>query len=110
METTDTRHKSRTILDGRNRAPARSSLKGMGFSEEDLSKPIVGVAHSWIETMPCNFNHRHLADVEGGVAVSARVAARGPRTRAPSRSNAPSRFKVSCTPMRRFGLSGWSSR
>jgi dihydroxy-acid dehydratase len=33
----------------------------MGFSEEDLSKPIVGVAHSWIETMPCNYNHRHLA-------------------------------------------------
>jgi len=62
METTDTRHKSRTILDGRDRAPARSYLKGMGFSEEDLSKPIVGVAHSWIETMPCNFNHRHLAE------------------------------------------------
>jgi len=33
----------------------------MGFSDEDLSKPIVGVAHSWIETMPCNYNHRHLA-------------------------------------------------
>ena len=62
METTDTRHKSSTILDGRDRAPARSYLKGMGFSEEDLSKPIVGVAHSWIETMPCNFNHRHLAE------------------------------------------------
>ncbi|HZF57314.1 MAG TPA: dihydroxy-acid dehydratase, partial [Rubrobacter sp.] len=62
METTDTRRKSRTILDGRNRAPARSYLKGMGFTEEDLSRPIVGVAHSWIETMPCNFNHRHLAE------------------------------------------------
>ncbi len=62
MQTTDTRHKSRAILDGRDRAPARSYLKGMGFSEEDLSKPIVGVAHSWIETMPCNFNHRHLAE------------------------------------------------
>src|SRR5919206_557 len=52
METTDLRHKSRTILEGRDRAPARSFLKGMGFSEEDLTKPIVGVAHSWIETMP----------------------------------------------------------
>ena len=62
MQSTDTRHKSRTILDGRDRAPARSYLKGMGFSEEDLNKPIVGVAHSWIETMPCNFNHRHLAE------------------------------------------------
>ena len=40
METTDLRHKSRTILEGRDRAPARSYLKGMGFSEEDLNKPI----------------------------------------------------------------------
>ena len=65
---TDIRHRSRTILEGRDRAPARSYLKGMGFSEEDLSKPIVGVAHSWIETMPCNYNHRHLAErVKEGV-------------------------------------------
>ena len=65
---TDIRHKSRTILEGRDRAPARSYLKGMGFSEEDLSKPIIGVAHSWIETMPCNYNHRRLAErVKEGV-------------------------------------------
>ncbi|MBA3790545.1 MAG: dihydroxy-acid dehydratase [Rubrobacter sp.] len=62
METTDTRHKSRAILEGRDRAPARSYLLGMGYSEEDLHKPIVGVAHSWIETMPCNYNHRRLAE------------------------------------------------
>jgi dihydroxy-acid dehydratase len=68
METTDVRHRSRTILEGRDRAPARSFLKGMGFSDEDLSKPIVGVAHSWIETMPCNYNHRHLAEkVKDGI-------------------------------------------
>ncbi len=68
METTDTRHKSRTILEGRDRAPARSYLKGMGFTDEDLHKPIVGVAHSWIETMPCNYNHRRLAEkVKEGV-------------------------------------------
>ena len=68
METTDLRHKSRTILEGRDRAPARSYLKGMGFSEEDLNKPIVGVAHSWIETMPCNYNQRRLAErVKEGV-------------------------------------------
>src|ERR671912_242215 len=68
METTDTRRRSRTILEGRDRAPARSYLKGMGFSDEDLSKPIVGVAHSWIETMPCNYNHRHLAQkVKDGI-------------------------------------------
>ncbi len=62
MQTTDSRRKSRTILEGPDRAPARSYLKGMGYSEEDLTKPIVGVAHSWIETMPCNYNHRHLAE------------------------------------------------
>jgi dihydroxy-acid dehydratase len=62
METIDLRHKSRTILEGRDRAPARSYLKGMGFSEEDLTRPIIGVAHSWIETMPCNYNHRRLAE------------------------------------------------
>jgi dihydroxy-acid dehydratase len=65
---TDTRYRSRTILEGRDRAPARSYLRGMGFSQEDLNKPIVGVAHSWIETMPCNYNHRHLAErVKEGV-------------------------------------------
>src|SRR5918911_1541518 len=71
METTDLRRKSRTILEGRDRAPARSYLKGMGYSEEDLSKPIVGVAHSWIETMPCNYNHRRLAErVKEGVRAA----------------------------------------
>ena len=68
METTDLRHRSRTILEGRDRAPARSFLKGMGYSDEDLNKPIVGVAHSWIETMPCNYTHRHLAQkVKDGI-------------------------------------------
>jgi len=59
---TDIRHRSRTILEGRDRAPARSYLKGMGYTEEDLNKPMIGVAHSWIETMPCNYNHRYLAE------------------------------------------------
>ena len=59
---TDIRHRSRTIFEGRDRAPARSYLKGMGYADEDLNKPIIGVAHSWIETMPCNYNHRHLAE------------------------------------------------
>ena len=64
----DTRHKSRTILDGATRAGARSMLKAIGFNDADLAKPIVGVAHSWIETMPCNYNHRHLAEkVKEGV-------------------------------------------
>ncbi|MGI8649163.1 MAG: dihydroxy-acid dehydratase [Rubrobacter sp.] len=61
METTN-KLRSRTILEGRDRAAARSYLLGMGYSREDLAKPIVGVAHSWIETMPCNFNQRDLAE------------------------------------------------
>ncbi len=71
METTDARHKSRAILEGRDRAPARAMLKAMGFDDEDLSKPIVGVAHTWIETMPCNFNQRRLAErVKEGVRAA----------------------------------------
>jgi dihydroxy-acid dehydratase len=62
MEITDTRHKSRAILEGRDRAGARAMLKAIGFKDEDLDKPIVGVAHTWIETMPCNFNQRRLAE------------------------------------------------
>ncbi|CAN5662740.1 hypothetical protein BH24ACT21_BH24ACT21_08080 [soil metagenome] len=48
METTDNRHKSRTIYEGRDRAGARAMLHAIGFDDEDLSKPIVGVAHTWI--------------------------------------------------------------
>jgi dihydroxy-acid dehydratase len=71
METTDTRYKSRTILEGRERAPARAMLKAIGFDDEDLSKPIVGVAHTWIETMPCNFNQRRLAErVKEGIRAA----------------------------------------
>jgi dihydroxy-acid dehydratase len=55
------KHQSHIITTGRDRAPARSMLKSIGFTDDDLAKPIVGVAHMWIETMPCNFNHRDLA-------------------------------------------------
>src|ERR1051325_1957282 len=57
----DVKHKSRALTDGPNRAAARAYLKGIGFSDEDLAKPIVGVASTWIETMPCNFHLRALA-------------------------------------------------
>jgi dihydroxy-acid dehydratase len=57
----DIKHKSRALTDGPERAAARAYLHGIGYSAEDLAKPIVGVAHSWIETMPCNFNNRVLA-------------------------------------------------
>jgi dihydroxy-acid dehydratase len=57
----DVKHRSRALIEGPERAAARAYLHGIGYTAEDLSKPIVGVAHSWIETMPCNFNTRILA-------------------------------------------------
>jgi dihydroxy-acid dehydratase len=57
----DVKHRSRALTAGPARAAARAYLHGIGYSAEDLAKPIVGVAHSWIETMPCNFNNRVLA-------------------------------------------------
>jgi dihydroxy-acid dehydratase len=57
----DLRSYSRTLYDGLSRAAARSYLLNIGFSHADLEKPIVGVNHAWIGTMPCNFNHRRLA-------------------------------------------------
>ncbi|MFJ5953272.1 dihydroxy-acid dehydratase [Streptomyces noursei] len=50
------------FLCGRDRAPARAALRATGLSTEDLSRPMIGVAHSWIGTMPCNLNHRRLAE------------------------------------------------
>src|SRR4051794_14475562 len=64
----DTRHRSRHLLDGRDRAPARSMLKAIGYDDEALSRPIIGVANTWIETMPCNFHLRDLAEhVKAGI-------------------------------------------
>ncbi|HXW57926.1 MAG TPA: dihydroxy-acid dehydratase, partial [Solirubrobacteraceae bacterium] len=57
----DLKHRSRALTEGPERAAARAYLHGIGYSAEDLARPIVGVAHSWIETMPCNFNNRVLA-------------------------------------------------
>ena len=57
----DTRHQSRELLDGPERAAARAYLKGIGFDAEALSKPIIGVANTWTETMPCNFHLRAVA-------------------------------------------------
>ncbi len=62
---------SYTITQGRDRAPARSMLKAIGFSDDDLKKPIIGIANTWIETMPCNFNLRELA---GHVKTGVRAA------------------------------------
>ena len=59
--TLDPKHRSHIITDGRERAGARAMLKGIGFTDDDLARPIIGVANTWIETMPCNYNLRHLA-------------------------------------------------
>jgi len=62
---------SYTITQGRDRAPARAMLKGIGFTDEDLAKPIIGIANTWIETMPCNYNLRDLAEkVKEGVRAA----------------------------------------
>jgi dihydroxy-acid dehydratase len=62
---------SYTITQGRDRAPARAMLKAIGFTDEDLRKPIIGIANTWIETMPCNFNLRELAvKVKEGVRAA----------------------------------------
>ena len=57
----DLKHRSQFITDGRNQAPARAMFKAIGFSDADLRKPLIGVANTWIETMPCNFHLRQLA-------------------------------------------------
>ena len=57
----DPKHRSRALTEGPERAAARSYLHGIGFGAEDLAKPLVGVASTWIETMPCNFHLRALA-------------------------------------------------
>lgn len=63
--------RSHTITQGRERAGARAMLKAIGFTDEDLKKPIIGIANTWIETMPCNYNLRELAvKVKEGVRAA----------------------------------------
>jgi len=57
----DLKHRSREITDGRDQAAARAMFKSIGFTDADLARPLIGVANTWIETMPCNFHLRHLA-------------------------------------------------
>ena len=67
----DLKHRSRLITEGRDRAGARSMFKAIGFTGEDLAKPLIGVANTWIETMPCNFHLRRLsAKVKEGVRAA----------------------------------------
>jgi len=67
----DLKHRSRNITDGRDRAPARAMYKSIGFTDEDLAKPLIAVANTWIETMPCNFHLRRLsAKVKEGIRAA----------------------------------------
>lgn len=62
---------SGSLTDGPDRAPARAMLKGVGFTDDDLARPIIGVATTWIETMPCNYNQRELAaQVKAGIRAA----------------------------------------
>jgi dihydroxy-acid dehydratase len=67
----DLKHISRGITEGRDRAGARSMFKAVGFTDADLSRPLIGVANTWIETMPCNFHLRRLsAKVKEGIRAA----------------------------------------
>ena len=67
----DPKHRSRSITEGRARSGARSMFKAVGFTSEDLAKPLIGVANTWIETMPCNFHLRRLsAKVKDGIRAA----------------------------------------
>src|SRR5499427_5520573 len=65
------KHRSRYITDGRDRAAARAMLKAVGFTDEDLARPLVGVAHAWTPYGPCNFHLRDLAQhIKEGVRAA----------------------------------------
>jgi dihydroxy-acid dehydratase len=65
------REHSRIMIDGPSRAPARSYLRAVGMTDADLAKPMVGVANTWIEIMPCNSHLRHLAEkVKEGIRAA----------------------------------------
>jgi dihydroxy-acid dehydratase len=69
--TVNLKHRSSILLEGRNRAAARAMLKAAGYNDEDLAKPIVGIANTWIETQPCNIHLRELAvSVKDGVRAA----------------------------------------
>ncbi len=55
------KRRSAAITDGVDRAPARAMLKAIGLDDDALARPLVGIATTWIETMPCNWNQRELA-------------------------------------------------
>ena len=68
MSNTPGKTHSNVLTEGASRAAARAMLRGVGFSREDLSKPIIGIANTWTEIGPCNFHLRDIAEaVKQGV-------------------------------------------
>ncbi|WP_447860100.1 dihydroxy-acid dehydratase [Nitrospira calida] len=62
---------SLALLQGPSRAPARAMLKAVGFTDDDLARPLVGVANTWIEVMPCNYHLRRLSErVKAGIRAA----------------------------------------
>ena len=71
MKTNGMRARSSVVFDGPERAFARAYMKGIGFGDDDLRRPTVGIANTWIEAMPCNFHLRGLAEhVKEGVRAA----------------------------------------
>jgi dihydroxy-acid dehydratase len=69
--TSQPKRSSRDLVDGPGRAPARAMLKAVGFTDDDLSRPLVGVANTWIEVMPCNYHLRRLSEkVKAGIRAA----------------------------------------
>ncbi len=67
----ESKHRSRDLVDGPSRAPARAMLKAVGFTDDDLARPLVGVANTWIEVMPCNYHLRRLSEkVKAGIRTA----------------------------------------
>src|SRR5436853_1035148 len=65
------KHKSHELTDGPGRAPARAMLKAVGFTDDDLARPLIGVANTWIEVMPCNYHLRRLSEkVKAGIRAA----------------------------------------
>ena len=65
------RPRSSVVFDGPDRAHSRAYMKGIGFDDEALSRPTIGIANTWTEAMPCNFHLRGLAEhVKEGVRAA----------------------------------------
>ncbi len=74
LKSTDLKQMSRTLTEGPDRAAARAMLRAVGLEDDDFKRPLIGVANTWIEVMPCNFHLRRLsAKVKEGIRAAGGV-------------------------------------